>query len=217
MRSTFRERLFLCLLAVVTFCLPACNSMGDGHFSLFGYTTRPNYDPGIRTVYVPIFKNETFYKNLEFELTKAVIREIEEKTPYKVVSCCEEADTELLGKIVNFNKTVLITNQLNEIRDGQTMLSVEILWRDLRPGYGDSILSRQGRAPLPDPLAPPPDPNAPPPPPVPVLVQSVATFQPEIGGSLVAAQKQNFDRLAVQIVSMMEVWDDTICAVPIAP
>lgn len=209
------QRLCLCLLAAATLCLPACTQLEGGHFSLFGYSTRPNYDTGIRTVYVPIFKNETFYKNLEFELTKAVVREIEEKTPYKVVACREDADTELDGRIINFNKTVLITNQLNEIREGQAILSVQILWRDLRPGFGDSILSREGRVQPPDPLAPPPDPNAPPPPPTPILVQSVANYIPEVGGSLAAAQKQNFDRLAVQIVSMMEVWDDTVNAVPI--
>jgi hypothetical protein len=209
------HRLCLCLFAALALGLPACTSLEGGNFSIFGYSTRPNYDLGIRTVYVPIFGNETFYKNLEFELTRAVIREIEEKTPYKVVNCREQADTELIGNIINMNKNVLITNQLNEIREGQTILSVGVIWRDLRPGFGDSILSRQGRVQPPDPLAPPPDPNAPPPPQPPVLVQSTTTFIPELGGSLLAAQKQSFDRLAVQIVSMMEVWDDAINAVPI--
>ena len=36
--------------------LPSCSS--DGNFTLFGYTTAPNYECGIKTVRVPIFKNE---------------------------------------------------------------------------------------------------------------------------------------------------------------
>ncbi len=77
--------------------LPGCASW-DGHFELFGYTTRPMYDLSIRTVYVPIFKNQTFNRGLEFQLTQAVIREIESKTPYKVVQCREAADTETAGE-----------------------------------------------------------------------------------------------------------------------
>jgi hypothetical protein len=189
----------------------------NGHFSLFGYSTRPNYDTGIRTVYVPIFQNNTFYKGLEFRLTQALVREIETKTPYKVVNCREDADTELFGKIINFDKSVVLNNQLNEIRQGQTIMSVEVVWRDLRPGFNEAILSRQGPARPPDPFAPPPDLDAKHKPPHPLLVQSTATFEPELGGSLNAVQNQNIDRLAVQIVSMMEIWDDCIGCVPVAP
>jgi len=51
-----------------------------------------------------------------------------------------------------------------------------------------------------------PPPGAPPvpPPPPPVLVQSIGGFIPELGQSLSTAQQQNVDRLAIQIVSMME-------------
>ena len=46
----------------------------DGHVGFLGYTTAPNYDPGIRTVYVPIFKSKvletTPYRGVEFTLTR---------------------------------------------------------------------------------------------------------------------------------------------------
>src|SRR5205809_5404254 len=58
-----------CLLAAVSCLLPACG--WDGHFTILGYTTRPNYDLSIRTVYVPIFKNITMVRGLEFDLTRA--------------------------------------------------------------------------------------------------------------------------------------------------
>src|SRR5690349_10480305 len=105
-------RPFLFLLAAAALVLPSCQ--GDGNFSVLGYTTRPNYDPNIHSVYVPIFKNFTFWRGLEFDLTRAVVREIELKTPYKVVSDPSRADTELTGTIVSFNKNILNRNQLNE-------------------------------------------------------------------------------------------------------
>ncbi|MFL5328108.1 MAG: LptE family protein [Gemmataceae bacterium] len=207
----------------VLFCLAGAGCTSRGHFSLLGYTTQPNYDECIKTVYVPIFENKTFRRGLEFDVTRAVIREIESKTPFKVVDDPNGADTELRGTIVNFTKNILNRNQLNEQRETETVLTVGIVWKDLRSG---EILSQPrpktmgGPAfgPLPD-LAPGAGgvPNAglqtqdtlPIPPsgpivPKPVLVTSTGTFIPEIGQSLTTAEQMNANRLAVQIVALME-------------
>jgi len=217
----------LLLLAVSILLLPSCN--WDGNFTVLGYTTKPQYPEHIRTIYVPIFKNLTMWRGLEFDLTRAVIREIEAKTPYKVVSSPSCADSQLSGTIVSLNKNVINRNQLNEIREAETTLAVEIVWKDLRSG---EILSRPrppatantSIPPIPAPtLTPgipvpetaegairPPDyippgtavgPAAVPPP---VLVQSIASFIPELGESITTAQQRNVNRLAIQIVSMME-------------
>ncbi len=203
----------LTLLAAAALILPSCG--WDGHFTILGYTTRPNYDPNIHTVYLPIFKNKTIWRGLEFELTKAVQHEIESKTPFKIESDCSKADTELLGTIVQFNKNILNVNQLNEVREVETVLGVEVIWRDRRTG---EILSTPRPPGAVSPVAPPiaplggysgPVPPPPPPPPLTpetkaVLIQSTAGFVPEIGQSITTAQQQNVNRLAVQIVSMME-------------
>src|SRR6266446_6128424 len=78
------------LLASLALLLPSCG--WDGQFTVLGYTTRPNYDCTIHSVRVPIFKNVTFRRGLEFDLTRAVIREIEAKTPFKVVAAGCAAD-----------------------------------------------------------------------------------------------------------------------------
>lgn len=193
-RSLCRSRVLL--LAAVSLVLPSC--VHNGHLTMFGYTTAPPYDCSIRTVYVPIFKNVTFRKNLEFDLTRAVIREIESKTPYKVVSCPTKADTELLGTIASRSKAVTNFNRLFETREAETTLTVEVVWRDLRPGHVGEVLSRPQQL-RPAELLPP---GAPPTPPV--LVQSLGTYIPETGSSLTTAEQQNVNRLATQIVSMME-------------
>jgi hypothetical protein len=196
-----RPRWPYCLAAAVALLVPACANW-DGHIDLFGYTSRPLYDTSIRTVYVPIFQNVTFVKGIEFQLTRAVIREIEAKIPvWKVVSDRSCADTELQGKIVNWTKIVTIPNNLGEVRDMQTTMTVELIWRDLRPGHGGEILSQQPPGRPADPAPPlPPVPAKPPP----VVVQSITFATPELGPSVATARQTNVDRLAVQIVSMME-------------
>lgn len=201
MPTTWRTKRCCCWLVLgLTVFLPACG--WDGQFTVLGYTTRPNYDSTIRTVYVPIFGNQTLYPQVEMDLTRAVIREIESKTPYKVSSNRAAADTELVGKIALITKTVINANQLNEVREAQTVMNVEIVWRDLRPGRQGDVLSAQRQG---GPGAPAPFPVGPDMPPLPpTLVTSYGSFVPEVGGSITSAFKENVDRAAVQIISMME-------------
>ena len=121
-------------MASFALLMPACASW-DGHFSILGYTTQPNYDLRFKTISVPIFKNRTPWNltpapGMEMDLTKAVINKIEMLTPYKVVSC--NADTELRGTIINFQKNLLNYTQMNSIREAETTMRVELIWRDLR-------------------------------------------------------------------------------------
>jgi hypothetical protein len=217
MSSVGKLRLALVLLPLGAL-LAGCVS--DRHLEILGYTTEPPYDAGIRTVYVPIFENVSFRRGLEFDLHRAVVREIEAKTPYKTVNCREQADTELRGKILNRNKSLLLHNQLGEIREGEAQIAVELLWLDMRPGHmgeplaqpdgAREVFGRRGQRFLPGaPLTaeeqtrqgPMLDKSGKP---LPVLIQPTATFIPELGGSITSAEKQLVDRLAIQIVSMME-------------
>ncbi|GIW78373.1 MAG: hypothetical protein KatS3mg105_0180 [Gemmatales bacterium] len=224
----FHLRLPSYLAAAIAF-LAACGCETPSHtFSLFGYSTAPLYDTDIRTVYVPIFENRTFRKRLEFDLTRAVVEQIQQKTPYKVVSDPALADTELRGTIVAVSKNVVNVNQLNEVRQADTVLSVEVVWRDLRtgkilsaptprqgplpvapalPAPGGSVTLPAGDAqdgtvvPLDTPVLADAAPQAPVPP---ARVTSASSFIPELGQSITTAFQGNVDKLAVQIVSMME-------------
>ncbi len=205
-----RRALLAGLLAGGASILSGC--AWDGHVNFLGYTTRPNYDENIRTVYVPIFKNKAFqttpHRGLEMELTRAVIREIEATTPFKVVSNCNRADTELLGTVVALNKNLNNRTQQNELREGEVQIGVELVWRDLRT---NEILSNP-----PKPLGvtpatelPPFDPKNPPLPggidnPVPVVITLPGRFLPEVGESNASAQTRVCNQLAKRIAAMME-------------
>ena len=251
MKAISRLALLACAAAVLA--LPSCES--ERCYSLFGYQVGQGalYDCGIHTVRVPIFQNRTFARGLEFDLTRAVVREIEQKTPYKVVGADQDADTELSGTIITFTKGLLNVNPLNEIREQETDMAVEVVWRNLRTGEilsdptrrtpgtsGPALPALPGAAPIggapgilpsgiisaptaPGAVAAAATPAAAPllgpdgkpllgadgkPLPVPssgkIIIASTGDFIPEIGQSLTTAQQQNVDRLAVQIISMME-------------
>jgi hypothetical protein len=180
--------------------LAGCAS--DGHIDFLGYTTRPTYDRSIRTVYVPIFGNKSMVRGIEFEITKAVIREIEWKTPYKVVSDRSCADTELIGAVVGLRKNVINQNQLGETREAEIGFTVEVTWKDLRSGNVLSVPNGVIRPDLTkiDPLKTDTKPP-------PVLITPVGTYIPELGGSNASAQAQAIRQLAEQVVHMMESWN----------
>jgi hypothetical protein len=111
-------------------------------------------------------------------------------------------------------KRVTLPNQLNEVRQADLTLSVEVAWIDLRCGQPVPPRRGLGVPVAPPPLPPPtPIPNdplaplaAPPPPPfAPMLVQRSATFVPELGESYSTARQKVVNDMAEQIVSMMEI------------
>lgn len=192
-----RVRHSLTLLAIgLVLIVAGCAQ--NGHLNLFGYSSAPLHDPSIKTVYVPIFENATYQKNLEFDFTRIVIEEIQAKTPYRVVSRRELADAELLCKIVSVNKNTVNYTQLGEVRDVERVVGVEVIYRDARSGMPLGMPESFKRK---DALNPDSYAKA-----RPILLTPRANFQPEIGGSLATADFQVAHQLGVQIAAMMERW-----------
>lgn len=135
---------FLVGLASVAMLLPAC-ATSDGHFTILGYSTQPNYDTRYQTIRVPMCKNRTYYTvtpvpGMEMDLHRAVVRELQTKTPYRIAQ--DNADTELTVNIVGFTKTLLNYTPFNTVREAETTMTVELVWRDLRTG---EVLTRRAR------------------------------------------------------------------------
>ena len=199
-----------CLLAAVF--LTGCQ--GDGNFKLFGYSTAPPFDPNIKTVYVPVFKNVSVlqtnpYRGLEVEITAEVVRELGRRPGApRVVDDSEQADTELVGQLVNIQKRMLNQNLQGLARETEVTFTCTVVWRDLRDGR---VLSN--RRPPKAGQAPPPafDPTLPPPPeppvkevPQPVTVVASGRILQELGETNASAEKMATTQLAKQIVNMME-------------
>jgi hypothetical protein len=143
------------------------------------------YRPDIRTVYVPPVENASFRRNLGERLTEALVREIEQNSTYKVVAD-PNADSTLRCAIITESKTVISETRNDDPRDLDVNFFVQVTWTDRR---GDLINGLPSNVPLP---------------PIVVNVSQSANFVPEGGQSLSTAQQEVFERLAQQIVGMME-------------
>jgi hypothetical protein len=148
----------------------------------FGSTSL--YPPDIQTVYVPVFESDSLRRNLGERLTEAVIKEIELKTPYKVVSS-PDADSVLTGRILNDIKRVTVEDPYDQQRENEITLIAQVNWVDRR---GDLIGSR-GTLAIPESL---------------VMLAGTSKVVPEFGQSIATGHQQSIDRLAAQIVSLME-------------
>ena len=99
-----------------------------------GYSSKPLYRTSVKTVSVPIFQNKSFNREWEFRLTEAICKNIEYRTPFKIVQG-QRADTELTGEIVSVEQDVLTRRYgLNLPRESQQTVAVNFQWKDLRTG-----------------------------------------------------------------------------------
>ncbi|HBG25914.1 MAG: hypothetical protein A2Y10_00705 [Planctomycetes bacterium GWF2_41_51] len=113
------------LVSCPCFCFVGCS----------GYTNRSLYDEKLRTVYVEMFDNTTFRRDLEYSLTDAIAKRIESETPYKIVSDRNRADTVLSGKIVTEDSSVLtLERETGRPLENQAEVTAQFSWKNLKTG-----------------------------------------------------------------------------------
>lgn len=98
------------------------------------YTASSLYSNKYRSVAIPIFHNKTLYTGVERDITDALIKEIQSRTPY-VVRSSGNADTILNGIIVSVEKTRL--SQLKGsglVEDNIISITIDFEWKDARSG-----------------------------------------------------------------------------------
>lgn len=100
-----------------------------------GYSNKPLYSQDIKSVYVEMFDNTTFTRDLEYDLTDAVAKRIEAETPYKIVSDKSRADTILSGKITGIGGSALtIERETGRSLENQAEVTAQFNWKNLRTG-----------------------------------------------------------------------------------
>ena len=192
--------------------LVAAGCRGNGDFSLFGYSTAPPYDPDIRTVYIPVFKNPVYhttpYRGIEVDITEEIVRELNSRrTPMRVVSDPAKADTELIGTVTNVAKIIRNPSLFFLPRDFDVIITCQVVWRDNRKTRN---LSGGVRPPVVAPDAPFDPSREPPPPPGPELqaqpstVSGLGRVLPELGESNATGAQAATKQIARQVVNMME-------------
>jgi len=164
----------LCGLGILT-------AAGCAGYQLGAQTLFP---PDIHTVYVPMFESDSLRRNLGERLTEAVVKEIEKRTPYKVVGS-PNADSVLSGRITQERKNVLFGTRNGDVREYELVLVARVSWVNRR---GDLVRQMPG-VPVPESL---------------VSFSATAHEVPEYGRSMATETQNEIDKLARQIVSMME-------------
>jgi hypothetical protein len=121
-------------MAIVMLAITGCASSG--------YTAEPLFPKNVRTVALSILANRTFYRGVEFDLSEALAKEIELRTPYKIASHAS-ADTLISGTVSSLNQNVLSrTNVAGMPQEVQVTITAGFEWKDQRSG---EVLRKRAR------------------------------------------------------------------------
>ena len=99
-----------------------------------GYSTGTLIPRGYRTIAVPVFDNTTHRHDIEWELTRAVVEEINSRTALRVVDPADSPDLVLNGTLVDADEEVLSHMARQRIRESAYFLTAEIEVTDAHSG-----------------------------------------------------------------------------------
>ena len=140
---------------------------------------------GIRTVHVPVVRNDTFRHDLGVRLTEALVKAIERRSFYKVTGD-PNADSTLRCRVYSESKVSLTETDSDDPRALDAAISVRGDW-----------LSRNGEVLMQNAIATTDD--------LTIYFGQDARFVPEAGQSIDTATQEVIEALAERIVSQMEV------------
>jgi hypothetical protein len=169
---------------IVMFSLCTGFLTGLGGCATYRFGSASLFRPGIRTVYVPIVRNDTFRHDLGVRLTEAIVKEVETRTPYKVTGD-PNADSRLECRVVSETKRVLTETDSDDPRALDAAISVRAAWL----GRGGEMLMQNAVVPAGE-LA--------------IGFSQDSRFVPEAGQSIDSATDAAIVKLASRIVSQME-------------
>jgi len=158
--------------------LSGCAGLGyqAGSRSLFGQD--------IQTVYVPVVQADPTRRHLAERLTEAICKRIEERSPYKVVGR-STADSVLECRILEKTQQVSLVDSFNDPRQKSGDLTLEVRWRDRRSQdirqFESLVWDERG-----------------------FQITASDSMVAEFGHSLLISEQNQIDRIADQIVGMME-------------
>jgi hypothetical protein len=154
-------------------------SVKTGDNGFFGWHFRAPFDTSeVKTVAV-FFKTQSFRRDIEKQLTEAVIKEITLRTPYKVVGKHENADSLLTGMITFTDKNLVVEAPTNFPRELNATVTVATDWTHNPPN--DIEAARP-----------------------PTIVSETINFIPEVGETTLSGFNHTIQSIAKQIVDMME-------------
>jgi hypothetical protein len=109
-----------------------------------GWAMTSTHDDQYRTISIPMFTNDTWFRGLEVELGRSLVVEIESATPYKVTGQ-GTADTLLRGRIRSAQLIKLSSSVTTGLANEMLFKAeLDFEWIDL--ATGETIVERKGFA-----------------------------------------------------------------------
>lgn len=119
----------LCSFVLMLFLLGACGC------SITDYTNESLFPQDVESVCLDMFDNETFRRDIEYELSDALAKRIEADTPYKIISSKDRADTVISGRIVTSTEHALsYERETGRILEKELELKAVVNWKNLKTG-----------------------------------------------------------------------------------
>lgn len=146
-----------------------------------GYSTGYRMPEGVRTVAVPLFRNETFplRRDVEVEVTRALKQELERRTELRVVADGESADAILEGIVLEFRQGVLAEGAGDAVQESGIAVRMRIRLVRIRDG---AVLVER-------------------------VIQDYAAFSNLAGEGIEVARAEAVRELARRIVPAIEPWE----------
>lgn len=167
------------MLVVAMSCLLTASGCHGYRFGTDGL-----YNRNIKTVYVPMVAADTYRDGLGERLTEAICKRITTATPYDLADA-KHADSILEVHLVAENQFVSAMNKYNDTRQKNLAWSVVAVWKDNQ----HNILATQDAIPLAS---------------LGVTLSAQGYLVAEMGQSGAVTQQDVIDKLADQIVGLME-------------
>jgi hypothetical protein len=165
------------ILVIVTLGLSGCGYSRVGDEPSGSYQWRSLYRDDVKTVAIPIFANRDYTRGVEFDLTRAVVAQLEAHSPYKVVPR-ERADTILEGEITSVRRDTISRDVDTAVPQEQLyIVAVDLVWKDLRSGR--ILMERR-------------------------VYDQTTAFYPTLGEGQFVGKQQAVEKLALGIVQEMQ-------------
>lgn len=155
---------------------PAVESTDRG---FLGWHFHAPYDTSeIKTVAVFV-KSQSFRRDLQMQLTEAIEKEINLRTPYRVIGDHQKADSILTAVINQEGKNLVVEAPTNFARELNGTISLQVKWMRNPPSETDLAA-------------------------LPTVVTETINWVPEVGETVLSAYNHINISLAKQVVDMME-------------
>lgn len=142
------------------------------------------FNQEIKTVHVPMVEADTYRSGLGEKLTEAICKKITERTPYDMASA-SKADSVLIVRLTAENQYISALDAWNNTRQKNLVWQVSAVWKDRR----NQSLAELEPIPLSD---------------LGVTMNVQGYLVPETGQSGATAQQELVEKIANQVVGLME-------------